>query len=72
MYGPTTHTRLVEMWMVSPTTNSQETASATNKHKPYSDVNEMKYSCIITMIIAINIIVDRNNSSENKTNSGLH
>ena len=53
MYGPTTHTRLVEMWMVNPTTNSQETASATNKHKPYSDVNEIKYSCIITIFNAI-------------------
>ena len=34
-------------------TNSQETASATNKHKPYSDVNEIKYSCIITIFNAI-------------------
>ena len=45
MYGPTTHTRslrTLDMDAVisgSPTTNFQGTASATNKHKPYSDVN---------------------------------
>jgi hypothetical protein len=53
MYDATTHTRslrTLDMDAVisgSPTTNFQETASATYKHKPYSDVHQLKYSCMM-------------------------